>query len=114
MANQKITGPSLTTSNVSSLGNLSNHAINTSYVDYRTVATIDGDANINVKAEGKLTITDADGNEYDVIEFLKTVSERLLVLHPVFEAHEKYPALKEAYDHYKMMEALLLNGSKKE
>lgn len=39
----------------------------------------------------------------DVVETLK---ERLLILTPAFEKHEKYPALKEAYDHYKLIEAL--------
>ena len=76
------------------------------------VATVDGDANIDVKAEGKLTITDADGNVYDVLEFMKTVSDRMLVLHPDFKKHEQYPALKEAYEHYKFLEDLMLTGNK--
>ena len=37
---------------------------------------------------------------------VSTLKERLLVLVPNFEKHEKYPALKEAYDHYKLIEAL--------
>lgn len=94
---------------------LNANSINTSFVASTTVppvATVDGDANIDVKAEGKLTITDNDGNVYDVLEFMKTVSERMLVLQPNFEAHEQYPALKEAYEHYKFLEDLMLTGNK--
>lgn len=69
--------------------------------------TVDGDTNVKIRTDGKVTIEDKDGVKYDVVEFMKTVSERLLVLQPNFEAHEKYPALKEAYEHYKMLETLL-------
>jgi len=67
---------------------------------------------VKVKTPGKILIEDKDGNEYDVLEFMKTISERLCVLQPNFEAMEKYPALKEAYEHYKLLEDLLLNGDK--
>ena len=40
----------------------------------------------------------------DLISILK---ERLLILIPNFEKQEKYQALKKAYDHYKMIEALI-------
>lgn len=42
----------------------------------------------------------------EIADVIETVKERLLILAPAFEKHEKYPALKEAYDHYKLIEAL--------
>ena len=43
----------------------------------------------------------------DVGDFMKTISRRFLVLQDDFEKHEKYPALKDLYEQYKVMEALL-------
>ena len=76
--------------------------------------TVSGKTDIDVQAEGAIVITDKDGNKYDVLEFMKTVSERMLVLQPNFEAMERYPALKEAYEHYKFLEDLLLTGNNNE
>ena len=38
---------------------------------------------------------------------MKTLRERLLIIIPNFEKHEKYEALKKAYDHYKLIESML-------
>jgi hypothetical protein len=49
-------------------------------------------------------------NRMDVDELIETVQmlkERLLILSPMLEKHEKYPALKQAYDHYKMIEKMI-------
>ena len=40
------------------------------------------------------------------------MKERLLILVPNFEKHEKYAALKKAYNHYKMIEALIQEENK--
>jgi len=40
---------------------------------------------------------------------LSNIETRLLILHPHLELHEKYPALKEAYDAYQTILALV-NG----
>jgi hypothetical protein len=37
----------------------------------------------------------------------------MLILQPNFEKMEQYPALKEAYDNYKLVEALIANDSDK-
>ena len=42
----------------------------------------------------------------EMAEIVNSMKERLLILVPNFEKHEKYPALKEAYEHYKLIEAL--------
>lgn len=59
----------------------------------------DGDAMIKTK---KNTI-----NLDEMAEMMNTLKERLLILTPNFEQHEKYPALKDLYDQYKVMEAML-------
>jgi len=62
-----------------------------------------------VKIHGDLVIADVGGkNEINVSDVMKTLQERLLVLQPNFEAHEHYPALKDVYDQYKMLEKLLM------
>lgn len=40
---------------------------------------------------------------------LKMLMDRLCIIEPSFKLMEKYPALKEAYDNYKLLEALLAN-----
>lgn len=41
-------------------------------------------------------------------EMMKIMRERLLIIVPDFEKHEKYEALKKAYDHYKLIEAMIM------
>lgn len=48
-----------------------------------------------------------------VAETLETILDRMLILQPNFEKMEQYPALKAAYDNYKMIEALIANDSDK-
>lgn len=43
----------------------------------------------------------------ELAEMMETLKRRLLILIPAFEKHEKYPMLKQMYDEYKAMEALL-------
>jgi hypothetical protein len=66
-------------------------------------------------AGGDLVLEEKDGTQINVNEFIKTMNDRFCVLQPNFEAMEEYPALKDAYDQYKMLEKLLMenNGNKK-
>lgn len=43
-------------------------------------------------------------------DFMKSVSERLAILQPDLEKLEKFAALREAYEHYKILEALVSNA----
>jgi hypothetical protein len=64
----------------------------------------------NVRITGKNPKIQTDKSEIDLdetAELIKILKERLLILIPNFEKHEKYQALKKAYDHYKMIEALI-------
>jgi hypothetical protein len=75
---------------------------------------IDSDA---VCIKGKMVISDVNGNnKIDVSEFMQTMKERLCILQPNFEAMKEYPALKDAYDQYLMLEKLLTdhNNAKKD
>jgi hypothetical protein len=60
-------------------------------------------------------LTTSKGNSVDLdelAEMMKIMKERLLILIPDFEKHEKYAALKKAYDNYKMIEALIQEDRK--
>ena len=87
---------------------ISANSFNISTVDM--LATIDDKGNIEFKTQDALTILDKDGIKYDVLDFIKTVNARLCILQPDFENHEQYPALKDAYEQYKMLEKLLLKS----
>lgn len=49
----------------------------------------------------------------ELADLMKIMQERLLILVPNFEKHEKYEALKKAYDHYKLIESIV-NGDANE
>jgi hypothetical protein len=40
-------------------------------------------------------------------ELISILKERFLIITPDLEKHEKYQALKKAYDHYKLIESML-------
>ena len=64
----------------------------------------------NISISGPSPTISTDKNKINLDELADTISvlrERLLILIPNFEKHEKYQALKKAYDHYKMIEALI-------
>lgn len=46
----------------------------------------------------------------DIDERLREVENKLLILQPKFEQFDKYPALKIAYEEYKMVEKLILGS----
>jgi len=69
------------------------------------------DGETTVTIHGELVITDGE-NEVNVSDFIKTMQDRMLILQPNLEAMEEYPALKDAYDQYKMLEKLLTEGNK--
>jgi uncharacterized protein YqgV (UPF0045/DUF77 family) len=53
-----------------------------------------------------------DGTDWDeVLARIKKIEERLLIITPT-EQIEKVAALKNAYDHYKMIEALTCQNDK--
>lgn len=82
------------------------------------VMTVTGSANLNntVKITGtnpKLATDKHDIDLNELAEMMSALKSRLLILTPNFEKHEKYPVLKEAYDQYKLIEALLSDDTDK-
>lgn len=65
--------------------------------------------NADTTEYGKTTIKTAKStiDIDELADMMETLKKRLLILTPNFEMHEKYPMLKELYDEYKAMEALL-------
>lgn len=58
----------------------------------------------NAEFEGKVTI-----NGQDLAETLQTIQDRLAILIPNPKLLDKYEALKQAYEHYKTLEALCVD-----
>ena len=71
--------------------------------------------NANIKVTGNNPTIHTDKNSInldEVADLVKILKERLLVIIPDFEKHEKYAALKKAYDHYKLIEAMVQEETK--
>jgi len=51
-----------------------------------------------------------NGKALDVGEAITMLMDRLCIIEPSLHLHEKYPALKEAYDAYKAIEAMCKAG----
>ena len=71
--------------------------------------------NANIKVTGNNPTIHTDKNSINLDELAdltKILKERLLVIIPDFEKHEKYAALKKAYDHYKLIEAMVQEEKK--
>jgi hypothetical protein len=78
------------------------YTFNNNIIDAGTITT---DTDLTIRRDGKPSLK--------VAETLETILERMLILQPNFEKMEQYPALKEAYDNYKLVEALIANDSDK-
>lgn len=63
-----------------------------------------------IYVQGPSPYISTDQGKIDLNELhkmMETIRERLLIIVPNFEKHEKYEALKKAYDHYKLLEKML-------
>ena len=70
-------------------------------------------ANVRITGNNPTITTDKNSINLDeVADLVKILKERLLVIIPDFEKHEKYAALKKAYDHYKLIEAMIQEEKK--
>ena len=98
-----ITSPSMYGTLSSTGSYTSSTAMSTSILSI--MAEGDGDAMIKTK---KNTI-----NLDEMATMMNTIKERLLILTPNFELHEKYPVLKDLYEQYKVVEAMLKEDDKK-
>lgn len=49
----------------------------------------------------------------DLSNRLAKIEERLAILHPNEELQKRFPALQEAYEHYKLIEKLVNDGAQK-
>lgn len=66
---------------------------------------------LTILGEKPTIVTDKHAIDLDdLAETVETLKERLLILTPQFEQHERYPALKTAYDNYKLIERMIQEG----
>jgi hypothetical protein len=67
-------------------------------------------AYVNQALSGKVTFSSSDGKKQvyldDIIDFMEVMKRRMCMLDPLLEKHDKYPALKEAYENYLLIERL--------
>lgn len=71
---------------------------------------------VHINEDGISMASDADitiGGQ-SLKEFMEGVSRRLAILVPDPELLEEFEALKQAYEHYKTLEALCVNGRRKD
>lgn len=81
-----------------------------SYIDNQIMQNDDG----NVEIKGDLVVNTAAGEQVNVCDFITAMQDRMCIIQPNIEAMEEYPALKDAYDQYKMLEKLLIDNNKPE
>jgi hypothetical protein len=72
-----------------------------SYTTYANSASYTND--IILRRDGKPDIK--------IAETLEMLMDRLCVIVPAMELLEKYPALRDAYENYKLIEAMVKNGN---
>lgn len=48
----------------------------------------------------------------DAIKSIDAIKQRLFIIEEDFEKHEQYPALKHAYEQYKLVEKLIMGDKK--
>lgn len=75
-----------------------------------TMATA-GYVNNNVNLTGTVNVQGANPDivigDKSMVKWMQKVEERLAILEPKQELLDKYESLREAYEHYKTLEALL-------
>ena len=87
-----------------------NSAVNLTITDIGTPAIqwspMAGSTDIRISRPGKPDLA--------VASTLDMIMDRLCIIEPSFKLMDKYPALKEAYDAYKAIEAMCRMGDKEE
>ena len=100
------------------------NTLDLSGIDINDLLTIDVDSSAYTTSSSWDidTITVSDPNDYDltinrpgkpplkVADTLEKIMERLSIIEPDFDKMDRYPALREAYNNYKTIEALLTGG----
>lgn len=107
---QGATGPTYTvaTGAVGSAGYYTTAPANSIYTIPSYYTTTNAVWTSNIVQPNDITIT-VQNQTIEVGKTLKMLMDRLCVIEPNFKLMDKYPALKEAYENYKMIEALLAN-----
>ena len=64
-------------------------------------------ADSSITGVNDLVINRPGKSPLKVAQTLESIMDRLAILEPDFDKMDRYPALREAYDNYKIIEALL-------
>ena len=90
-------------------GTLSVYSGNSTWVTAANTGATGPSWNVDDYSGNDITIRRKGKQDIAVGKTLDTIMERLCIIEPSFEKLEKYPALKEAYENYKLIEAMLMN-----
>lgn len=87
--------------------------------DYVAIDTIDisgiaFDTAIDTTTYNDISIYREGKQPIKIAETLEKIMERLSIIEPDLEKMEKYPALREAYENYRAIEALIANDESKD
>jgi hypothetical protein len=83
-------------------------------VDYAWATNIDTNIDtLTHSYDSDLTITRPGKPPLKVADTLEQIMERLSIIEPDFDKMDRYPALREAYNNYKTIEALLTEDVKR-
>jgi hypothetical protein len=105
--------PSPVTITTGGTGYYSTPITTTNTAGWTTMATAPNTANIKITGNNPKLSTDKNDIDLDELaDTMRILRDRFLILIPDFEKHEKYAALKKAYDHYKLIEAMLQEEKK--
>ena len=80
-------------------------------VDYAWATSID---TLTQSYDTDLTITRPGKPPLKVADTLEQIMERLSIIEPDFDKMDRYPALREAYNNYKTIEALLTEDANRD
>ena len=89
----------------------------TDYVTYDDTIDISGitfDTTIDTTTYNDISIYREGKQPIKIAETLEKIMERLSIIEPDLEKIEKYPALREAYENYRAIEALIANDESKD
>jgi hypothetical protein len=107
------TPPPVTTITTGGTGYYSTPITTTNTAGWTTMSPSTSNANIKITGNNpKISIDDKEIDLNELADMMTVMRERFLILVPNFEKHEKYAALKKAYDHYKLIEAMLQEEKK--
>lgn len=104
-ANKLPTGTTMNVNGVTSI-NVGGSWTSISSATYTSPVFTHSNGTVSLNSNGRSVSVD------EIIDFMNIMKKRMLILEPNFQKHELYPALKEAYENYLLIERLCCGDDK--